>query len=79
MGWFGWTDNGNGTSSNCKDNGEQLHAETSSKEVMNSNHAHTYPNGEYSFKTEGKNSGGSNEANSIVSSVLSAAVNHNLD
>jgi hypothetical protein len=46
---------------------------------MNSNHANTYPNGEYSFKSENKNSGGSNEANSIISSVLSAAANQNFD
>ena len=70
-----WNDNGDGTFSKEGNSGEYLHSDrTESNSARNDNHVHTYPNGEYSMKENGKNSFGSNEANSTLGDAIGSFI-----
>jgi hypothetical protein len=62
-----WEDNSDGTYTMEGNSGEYLHSDRSeSNNARDSNHVHTYPNGEYSMKENGHNVFGNNEANSTT-------------
>ena len=82
MGWNGWKDNGDGTSTNHgnaggqKDmTGHRLVASTDTKVQMDANHGHAYPNdSHWSSKSSETGRGGANEANetAIIAIAISA-------
>jgi hypothetical protein len=70
-----WSSNGDGTWSKEGKDGSYLHSDKSeSNRSRDRDHVHTYSDGNYSWKENGKNSGGSNEVNETASQGLGSLI-----